>query len=88
MLVASDARVLTGESLIVTFRMPFSRTWVDAEATVARVIHGRRPTDRRRALGLFFDHIDDRSRSLLRTNLSELPPPLPTRAYREAVAMD
>lgn len=65
MLVGSLARVLTGESLIVSFRAPFSRAWIDAEATVARVLHGRRPGDRPRALGLRFEVIGAAARAIL-----------------------
>jgi len=54
MLVATRDVVLTGEELIVSFRAPLSDRWFDAEATVARVIHGRRPGDRGRCLGLSF----------------------------------
>ena len=82
MLVASEEEVITGESLLVTFRMPFSRSWVDAEVTVARVIQGRRAGEHRRALGLVFEHIERHQRMLLRTNLAELPPRLPSRNQR------
>jgi hypothetical protein len=54
MLVASSVPVLTGEEVFVTFRAPFSDKWFDVEAHVARVVHGRRPGDRGRALGLQF----------------------------------
>ena len=71
-------RVLTGEPVTVSFMAPFSRIWVDAEATVARVVHGRRPSDRgAMALGLSFHNIDEAARALLRRNLADLPPPLP-----------
>jgi hypothetical protein len=65
MLVTSFARVLTGEPLVVSFMAPFSRAWIDLEATVARVLHGRRPTDRARALGLHFEPVGARARALL-----------------------
>ncbi|MEJ7734133.1 MAG: PilZ domain-containing protein [Polyangiaceae bacterium] len=77
MRVLPMTRVLTGENLIVSFMAPFTRTWVDAEATVARVDHGRRPGDSGMSLGLFFDHIDEHARALLRLNLASVPPPLP-----------
>lgn len=82
MCVLTDMNVLTGEDVLVTFRAPFTRTWVDAEATVARVIHGRRPGDRGRCLGLHFERLDEVARALLRTNLRGLPPPIPLRAPR------
>lgn len=54
MLVRAQERVLTGEEVLVTFRPPRSNTYVDAPATVARVIHGRRPGDYGLCLGLEF----------------------------------
>ena len=80
MLVKPITRVLTGESVIVSFMAPFSRIWIDAEATVARVVHNRRELDHGFGLGLCFDTIDEFSRALLRRNLDGVPPPLP--AYR------
>jgi len=69
MLVDSVERVLTGEGLIVTFKAPFSHAWIDAEAIVTRVIHGRRPGDRGYALGLQFEAVDAASRVRLRDQL-------------------
>ena len=51
MLIESDQRLLTGEELIVTFRGPRSKRWYDCTGTVARIVHGRRRRDRRRAVG-------------------------------------
>lgn len=69
LLVATSERVLTGEPVIVTFQAPFSLRWIDAEATVARVLHGRRPTDRGRALGLRFDALAAAARAALSAEL-------------------
>jgi hypothetical protein len=81
--VLSKTEVLTGEEVIVSFRVPHTRLFVDAQATVARVVHGRRPSDRhRRALGIAFDAIDDDARRALRSQLRGLPPPIPSRAPR------
>jgi c-di-GMP-binding flagellar brake protein YcgR len=80
MLVASDERLLTGESLLVSFRVPFSTLWLDTEAVVARVVHGRRPGDEHRALGLAFEDVPAAAVDALRRNLRSLPPPLPKRA--------
>jgi hypothetical protein len=83
MLVVSNADVLTGEEVVVSFKVPRSSIYVDAEATVARVVHGRRPSDRhRRALGISFASLDDAARRMLRASLRGLPPPLPTRRPR------
>jgi hypothetical protein len=62
-------KVLTGEPMVVSFRAPFSRRWIDAEAFVARVVHGRRPGDRWPALALAFEHMEIASRRLLHREL-------------------
>ncbi len=83
MLVVTRDEVLTGEDVIVSFSIPRTRVIVDAVATVARVVHGRRPSDRhRRALGIAFDSLTADHRRLLRASLRDIPPPLPTRARR------
>jgi hypothetical protein len=69
--------VLTGERLIVSFRLPRSRLWIDAEATVARVVHGRRPGEYTRGLGLVFDDLGRLSRYVLRGALRTAPPTPP-----------
>jgi hypothetical protein len=74
MLVPTDLRVLTGEELIVSFRPPRSRRWVDAQAIVARVVHGRRPGERGRRLGLAFVGLDTEARQLLFRQLRTEPP--------------
>jgi hypothetical protein len=70
-------RVLTGESLIVSFTIP--GMWIDAEATVARVIHGRRPGDGGLAVGVVFDHIAASARAALAAFLHGRREPLPRR---------
>ena len=82
MLVLAEANVLTGERVLVSFRAPRSRWWIDAEASVARVVHGRRAGDQGRCFGLAFDGLDGREQRLLRSVLRGLPPPLPLRASR------
>src|SRR5689334_13981122 len=57
MFVECSARVLTGEPVVLTFRDARSGRWVDAEATVVRVVHRRRAGDAVRGLGLRFDAI-------------------------------
>jgi hypothetical protein len=82
-LVVTRDVVLTGEEVIVSFPIPHTRVIVDTSATVARVVHGRRPTDRhRRALGISFDAIEPEERRLLRASLRHIPPPLPSRKPR------
>jgi hypothetical protein len=57
MLVESDLPILTGEDVIVSFKGPASDRWYDCTATVARVLHGRRQRDERRAVGIAFDRL-------------------------------
>jgi len=74
MLVLTDAPVLTGTSLFCTLKVPFgSPIWLDAEAVVARVIHGRRPGDRGRALGLAFTWVEPAARDALHRQLAWFP---------------
>ena len=63
LLLPLRTKVLTGESLIVSFQIP--GLWIDAEATVARVVHGRRPGDDGLAVGVLFDHISPSARAAL-----------------------
>ncbi len=70
-------RVLTGESLIVSFQIP--GMWIDVEATVARVIHGRRPGDDGLAAGVIFDRLSPSARAALAGFLHGRRSPLPRR---------
>lgn len=69
--------VLTGEHLMLSFRLPDSGIWIDAEASVARVVHGRRPSDHGRGLGIRFHHLDDTSRYWIQRLLAKAPPTAP-----------
>ncbi len=79
MMVLSDPGVLTGEPVIVTFKAPGTDYWIDAEATVARVVHGRRPNDIGFGLGLSFDWLEQKARAVLRASLVGLPFRAPVR---------
>ncbi|MFO0612065.1 MAG: PilZ domain-containing protein [Polyangiaceae bacterium] len=79
MLVSANGPVQLGEPVLVSFMAPFSRIYIDAEAIVTRLAHGRRKEDRELGIGLQFTSIDQVSRALLRERLKVLPPPLPTR---------
>jgi len=77
-LVVSPADpALTGERLIVSFQIPHSGYWVDAEATVARVVHGRRPGEFTRALALELENVEEIPQMLLRRALGRCPPSPP-----------
>ena len=82
MMILTDERVLTGEDVIISFRAPGVGSWFDAQGSIARVIHGRRPGDRGRALGVRFHQLDVVSRAYLKAGLRSLPPPVPLRDAR------
>ncbi len=82
MLVAADAEIAAGEEMVVSFQMPETGEWIDAEAKVARVIEGWRPFDPGYAMGLQFTQIDLDARLKLREQLQGVPPPVPTRSLR------
>src|ERR1700690_4298553 len=75
MLVTTRERVLTGEDVVVSFKPPTSNRFVDAVGHVARVIHGRRPGDRGRLLGIELHAMDEDDRNYLWHCLRGLPAP-------------
>jgi hypothetical protein len=75
--VEDSEHVLTGETLIISFPIP--GMWIDAEASVTRVVHGRRPGDEGAACGVLFDVISASARAALAGYLHGKPPPLPRR---------
>jgi hypothetical protein len=82
MLVATEERVLTGEPVILAFRLPRTDWWFDAQGTVARVVHGRRPGDRGRCFGIAFEGLDAEAKWLIGRALRDVPPPVPRRERR------
>lgn len=78
LLLPVDEPILTGETLIVSFPIP--GMWIDAECSVTRVVHGRRPgDDGLLAIGVLFDVISPTARAALAGFLHGKPPPLPRR---------
>jgi c-di-GMP-binding flagellar brake protein YcgR len=73
MLLETALPILTGEELIVSFKSPAEDRWFDCEASVARVVHGRRRADPCRALGISFDTIDPWNELLLCEHLRSAP---------------
>lgn len=69
MRVAADRPVLTGEIVIVSFGVPLSPIWFDAEAVVTRVDHGRRAREHGRSLGLTFTYAGARELEAMRRQL-------------------
>lgn len=73
MLVSPADPVVTGEKVFVCFQLPGSEDWIDACATVTRVVHGRRPTETSRMLGLEFDDLAPYDRFRVRRALGRRP---------------
>ncbi len=82
MLLPSEMGVEVGDECVVSFKATELGIWFDTVATVARVLEGRRPTDRGRAVGLRFKTLDAVHRLILRGHLRRVPPPLPAREQR------
>lgn len=83
MLVTSElADLEPGERVFVTFRATHLDLWFDTEASVARIVRGRRDGDRERGIGLRFSTLPRVKRLILRGHLRRTPPPLPRRAQR------
>src|ERR1700761_30151 len=79
-LVGPADPALTGERIIVSFRVPRSTVWIDAEATITRVVHGRRPGEFSRSLAIEFDDLEALPRFMLREALRVVPPAPPKSA--------
>lgn len=82
MLVRARRPVLTGEEVIVAFKPTHRNRWFDALATVARVVHGRRPGDAGHCLGLAFHGMAAGDEAHLFDALRGLEPPTPSRPLR------
>lgn len=79
-------RVLTGEELLVAFRPPRCNVWIDAQATVARVVHGRRPGDTGLSFGLEFHGMEKQHEALLFERLRGMAAPDAMRPPRPLAA--
>jgi hypothetical protein len=77
-----DADVELGDRFFVCFRATQFGLWFYTDARATRILHGRRPDERGRSLGLRFRSLDAVSRLLLRGALRRVPPPLPQRELR------
>ena len=86
MLVRARTRVLTGEQLLVAFRPPRCNRWIDAQATVARVVHGRRPGDTGLSFGIEFHGMEIEHEDLLFAQLRGMIAPDAMRPPRPLVA--
>jgi hypothetical protein len=82
MLVATDVDLEPGENVFVSFRATELGIWFDTEASVARVVRGRRPGDKGKGIGLRFSSLGSVKRLILRGHLRRVPPPVPRRKQR------
>ena len=82
MLVATTHDLEVGESMIVSFCATQLGLWFDSEATVARIVRGRRDGDQGPGIGLSFSSLDRVKRLVLRGLIRRIPPPLPRRTQR------
>jgi hypothetical protein len=82
MLVATDVDLEPGENVFVSFRTTELGIWFDSEASVARVIRGRRPGDKGKGVALRFSTLSRVKRFILRGHLRRVPPPVPRRSQR------
>jgi len=85
MLVACDAPAALGEPVLVSILTPgHDPIWLDAEAEVARIVHGYRSGDPGYCIGLHFKYIERLARVELLSRLAGVPPPVPQRRPRTA----
>ncbi len=91
-LVASDRDaaepVRLGDRVRVSLRVPSSRVWIDADARVARIAHGRRGTGDPHGIGLELTRMDPMQRVLLASVIRSFPRAAPHRgATRDYASM-
>ncbi|HEY2732903.1 MAG TPA: PilZ domain-containing protein [Polyangiales bacterium] len=85
MLVACGRTTRIGDDVIVSFRAPGrDGLWLDAEATVARIIRGERWGDAGYCAGLDFTYFEKHARQELLARLAGYPPPVPRRRLKTA----
>jgi hypothetical protein len=82
MLIKTEIDLSPGENVFVSFRATELGIWFDSEARVARVIQGRRPGDKGKAVGIEFSTMSRVKRFILRNHLKKTPPPVPRRTQR------
>ncbi len=82
MLVPTELDVQPGDALIVSFQTTEFGIWFDTEAVAARVVCGKRNTDKHKAVGVRFETLDNVKRLILKGHLRRARPPIPARAPR------
>lgn len=81
-LLACDDGVTIGDDVILTFRVPGSSEWFDAEARVARIVEGNRYGDPGYCAGLVYTRFDRRERLALGVDLRSFPLVPAQRSYK------
>src|SRR5688572_26338746 len=85
MLVRCESPAHVGDDVIVSFKVPGeSAPWLEAEATVARLIRGFRANDLGLCAGLTFTYFEKSARNELLARLAGYPPPIPRRRLKTA----
>jgi hypothetical protein len=84
--VSCEQHVRVGTDVLLSFALPHSDRWIDAEAVVTRVMHARRLFDGIRSVGLSFVNFDRLSSVMLASKVGHVPPPLPHRHLRRHYA--
>lgn len=80
LLLACDVPAALGEELVISFQTPGrDPIWLDAEAEVARIVHGYRHGDPGYCAGLRFTYLERSARGELLARLAGFPPPVPRR---------
>jgi len=82
MLVPTELDVQPGDALIVSFQTTDYGIWFDTEAVAARIVRGKRNTDKQTAVGVRFETLDKVKRLILKGHLRGKRPPVPARAQR------
>lgn len=77
MLVSPAEPVLTGERVFISFQIPGTPHFIDTMGTVTRVVHGRRPAEFQRMLGIEFEALTPFDRFRLKAALRQRPPAPP-----------
>lgn len=85
-LLRSDQEAEVGETVLLALKVPGGRSWIDAEARIARIVHGKRAGDAGRAYGLRFETMAPLDRAILAGSLEGKPPPPPARHLRRDYA--
>lgn len=80
--VLAEDDVALGDAVQVFFRVPFSKLWVLADASVTRVVRGQRRRDEGPSYGLRFDDLHPDVEHAIRATSLRFPPTLPARTQR------